>query len=115
MLLSLLLATLLFCLLPLDIPLLPWLLVVMGVQVTATALTTLTDAVAADAAARASKVLVLTAYSLAIDLGSAIGPIIGYVLNSAIDPYAAYWAAALCLLLLSLAWLVPNKEPQVSA
>ncbi len=115
LLLSLLLATLLFCLLPLDIPLLPWLLVVMGVQVTATALTTLTDAVAADAAARASKVLVLTAYSLAIDLGSAIGPIIGYVLNSAIDPYAAYWVAALCLLLLSLAWLVPNKEPQVSA
>ena len=86
----------------------------MGVQVTATALTTLTDAVAADAAMRASKVLVLTAYSLAIDLGSAIGPIIGYLLNSSIDPYAAYWAASLCLLLLSLAWLLPVKEPRLS-
>ena len=73
-----------------------------------------TDAVAADAAMRASKVLVLTAYSLAIDLGSAIGPIIGYLLNSSIDPYAAYWAASLCLLLLSLAWLLPVKEPRLS-
>ena len=115
LLLSLLLATLLFSLLPLDLPLWPWLFVVMGVQVTATALTTLTDAVAADAATRSSKVLVLTAYSLAIDLGSAIGPIIGYVLNSTVDRYAAYWVAAVCLLLLSLAWLVPKKEPQVAA
>ena len=82
----------------------------MGVQVTATALTTLTDAVAADAAMRASKVLVLTAYSLAIDLGSAIGPIIGYLLNSSIDPYAAYWAAALSLLLLGLIWLLPKSD-----
>ena len=109
LLLSLFLAALLFCLLPLDIPLLPWLFVVMGVQVTATALTTLTDAVAADAANRTAKVLVLTAYSLAIDLGSAIGPIIGYLLNSNIDPYAAYWMAALSLLALAGAWLSPAK------
>ena len=108
LLLSLFLAALLFCLLPLDIPLLPWLLVVMGVQVTATALTTLTDAVAADAANRAAKVLVLTAYSLAIDLGSAIGPIIGYLLNSNLDPYAAYWMAAVSLLALAAAWLWPK-------
>ena len=108
LLLSLFLAALLFCLLPLDIPLLPWLLVVMGVQVTATALTTLTDAVAADAANRAAKVLVLTAYSLAIDLGSAIGPIIGYLLNSNLDPYAAYWMAAVSLLALAVAWLWPK-------
>ena len=108
LLLSLFLAALLFCLLPLDIPLLPWLLVVMGVQVTATALTTLTDAVAADAANRAAKVLVLTAYSLAIDLGSAIGPIIGYLLNSNLDPYAAYWMAAVSLLALATAWLWPK-------
>ena len=108
LLLSLLLATLLFCLLPLEMPLLPWLLVVMGVQVTATALTTLTDAVAADAANRAAKVLVLTAYSLAIDLGSAIGPIIGYLLNSNLDPYAAYWMAAVSLLALAAAWLWPK-------
>ena len=113
LLLSLLLATFLFCLLPLEIPLLPWLLVVMGVQITATALTTLTDAIAADAATRSSKILVLTAYSLAIDLGSAIGPIVGYALNSTVDPYAAYWAAALFLLLLSFAWLLPRKASPI--
>ena len=110
LLLSLLLATGLFCLLPFNMPLFPWLLLVMGVQLTATALTTLTDAVAADAATRSSKILVLTAYSLAIDLGSAIGPFVGYVLNSVVDPYAAYWAAALSLGLISLAWLKPGKN-----
>lgn len=110
MLLALLLATVLFCLLPLNIPLLPWLLLVMGVQITATALTTLTDAVAADAATCSSKILVLTAYSLAIDLGSAIGPFIGYVLNSTIDPYASNWLAAASLLLLSFAWMLPDKR-----
>ena len=107
---SLFMATVLFCLLPFDIPLFPWLMIVMGVQVTATALTTLTDAVASDAASRSSKILVLTAYSLAIDLGSAIGPFLGYLLNSSVNPYAAYWAAALSLLLLAIAWIVPDKS-----
>jgi MFS family permease len=113
LLLSLLLATGLFCLLPLDIPLFPWLLLVMGVQLTATALTTLTDAVAADAATRSSKIMVLTAYSLAIDLGSAIGPFIGYVLNTTVNPYASYWMAAASLLLVSFAWFLPGRGNRV--
>lgn len=103
------LAALLFALLPLDIPLTPWLLVIMGVQVTATAITTLVDAVAADAAAGSSKILVLTAYSLAIDLGSAIGPFLAYLLNSSVNPYAAYWLTVLSLAALAAAWLVPRK------
>lgn len=113
LLLALFLATGLFCLLPLDIPLFPWLLLVMGVQLTATALTTLTDAVAADAATCSSKIMVLTAYSLAIDLGSAIGPFIGYVLNTTVDPYASYWLAAASLLLLSFVWMLPDRGNRI--
>ena len=39
-----------------------------------------------------------------------LSPIIGYLLNSSIDPYAAYWAAALSLLLLGLIWLLPKSD-----
>ncbi|MEN6566083.1 MAG: MFS transporter [Veillonellales bacterium] len=106
---SLLLAGFLFALIPLSIPLLPWLLIVIGIQLTATALTTITDAIASDAASRSSKYLVLTAYSVAIDFGAAIGPFIGYLLNGYVEAYAAYWGTAVILLLLTTAWLIPNK------
>ena len=106
---SLLAAAVLFALLPADLPLMLWLLIVMGVQVTATALTTLTDAVAADAASATSKILILTAYSLAIDLGSAIGPFLGYLLNSTVNPYAAYWMTTVALLALAMIWLSPQQ------
>ena len=108
---SLLLSALLFALLPVDMPLTLWLLIVMGIQVTATALTTLTDAVAADAASISSKILVLTAYSLAIDLGSALGPFVGYLLNSHVNPYAAYWMTTVSLLALAVVWILPARSP----
>ena len=107
---SLFLSALLFALLPVDLPIGPWLLIVMGVQLTATSITTLVDAVAADAAAVSSKVLVLTAYSLAIDLGSAIGPFVAYLLNSQMNPYAAYWLTAAALLSLAALWLLPGSR-----
>lgn len=101
----------LFMLTPLNIPLIPWLFVLIGLQFTATALTTLSDATASDAASRSSKVVVMTAYSLAIDFGAAVGPFAGYLLNGYVSTYAAYWAAAVVLLLISAGWLFyhPSK------
>jgi len=98
---TLLCASVLFMLTPIDIPLMPWLLVLIGIQLTATALTTLADAIASDAASTSSKVVVMTAYSLSIDFGAAIGPFAGYLLNGYVGAYAAYWAAAMVLLLMS--------------
>jgi MFS family permease len=101
---SLILGGLLFMLTPLGIPLEPWLLVLIGLQLTATALTTLADASASDEASRSSKVVVMTAYSLAIDLGAAVGPFTGYLLNSAVGTYASYWAASTVLILVAAGW-----------
>ncbi|MBM7868276.1 MFS transporter [Heliobacterium gestii] len=106
---SLLLAICLFALLPLDIPIIPWLLIVIGIQLAATALTTITDAIASDAASSSSKLLVLTAYSIAIDFGAAMGPFLGYLLNTFVQAYAAYWGAVGTLLLLTFAWLATGK------
>jgi len=101
----------LFMLTPLNIPLVLWLLVLIGLQFTATALTTLSDAIASDAASRSSKVIVMTAYSLSIDFGAAVGPFAGYLLNGYVGTYAAYWVAAVVLLLISAGWLFyqPSK------
>ena len=98
---TLICASVLFMLTPFDLPLLLWLLVLIGIQLTATALTTLADAIASDAASYSSKVTVMTAYSLSIDFGAAIGPFAGYLLNGYVGAYAAYWGAALVLLLMS--------------
>lgn len=106
---SLILASCLFALIPLDIPLLPWLLIVIGIQLTATSLTTISDTIASDAAASSSKLLVLTAYSVAVDFGAAIGPFLGYLLNTFLHAYAAYWGAVIVLLLLTLVWCLPCK------
>lgn len=106
---SLLFASCLFALIPLDIPLLPWLLIIVGVQLAATALTTISDTVVSDAASSSSKILVLTAYSIAVDFGAAAGPFLGYMLNSFIHAFASYWGAVILLLLLTLTWFVPSK------
>lgn len=106
---SLLLAGIFFILVPLSMPLIPWLMIVIGIQLTATALTTITDAIAADAASAASKFLVLTAYSIAVDVGAAVGPFLGYLLNTYVEPYAAYRMTVVLLLFVVVAWIIPNK------
>ena len=106
---SLFFGAILFMMSPFNIPLLLWLLVLIGLQFTATALTTLTDATASDVASHSSKVTVMTAYSLSIDLGAAIGPMTGYLLNVYIGTYAAYWAAASVLLLISIVWIFRHR------
>lgn len=94
-----------FALLPLSIPLLLWLAVILGIQITGTVLTTLADAVASDMAACTAKVAVMSWYSFAIDLGAALGPILAYLLNELWGGYAAYLSVAIILLLLAGKWL----------
>ena len=107
---SLLMASLLFALIPLEISLLYWLVLLIGIQITATILTTVIDAIASDIAViSSSKIAIMTAYSLAIDLGAALGPIVGYLMNIYWGVYASYWGAVLLLLLIAIKWLIPIR------
>ena len=81
-----------------------WLLLVIGVLLTATALTTLADAVACDAAVGRPQKAFMTAYSFSIDIGAALGPMTAFSMNSVWGPYAVYWLLAVLLLLLALKW-----------
>ena len=111
-------AGLLFGLITLSLPLPLWLLVLLGIQVAGTALTTVADVIAADAAALRPERsgLLLSSYALLVDLGSAIGPLAAYAINAFMGIDAAYSLAAFCLVLLGLAWLrgLPGNRTSAS-
>lgn len=101
----------LFAFLPADMGLLPWLLLLLLLQVTATALTTAGDAVAADTAVRSgAKIKVITAYSVLTDVGAAAGPAAAFVLNQYSSPWASCRLASLLLLLAAAGYFFVSRR-----
>ncbi|AHJ12862.1 MFS transporter [Sulfurospirillum multivorans] len=98
LLISTLLASILFALVSFDLPLWLWIGVLLLLQATATSLTTIADALAADTASNGAKIKIMTTYSLLIDFGAALGPMLAYVMNQFVHPYASFWFASLILL-----------------
>lgn len=101
----------LFAFLPADMGLLPWLLLLLLLQVTATALTTAGDAVAADTAVRSgAKIKVITAYSVLTDVGAAAGPAAAFALNQYSGPWASCRLASLLLLLAAAGYFFVSRR-----
>ncbi|MGE5702818.1 MAG: MFS transporter [Clostridia bacterium] len=92
----------LFALIPSSIPDLLWLCAILALQMTATAITTLADAAASRMAAGLSAGAVfLTSYSVLVDIGAAVGPLLGYLLP-------VEWLYPLCGVILcgmALSWV----------
>lgn len=105
-------AALLFSLIPMQMSLPMWLLLLIGVQVTATILTTIPDALASDAASSYSKSVVMTGYSFATDLGAALGPLAAYILTQFFGTYVAYWGSAALLAALLAKWYLAPPAPK---
>ncbi len=93
-----------FAIIPWKLPIGVWMLVVIFVMVTATALGTIMDAMAADAAKSTSVVAVMTAYSVSTDLGAAIGPTIIYGVVEAEYGLPATYMACACFFVLIGLW-----------
>lgn len=73
----------------------------------ATALTTLTDVLASDVARSSNVVSFLTTYSIAQDMGAALGPIISYALISLDNGLTyLYWGGSSIFLLLAIPWII---------
>lgn len=81
----------------LPMPVWPWLLILMGMQVTATSLTTLSDTIASDVAVHSARVKIMTLYSVLTDLGAALGPMAAYAANQYITPYASCYLGVVML------------------
>lgn len=83
-----------------------WLALVLLIQLAGTGITTLVDATGADVASgNANAPAVLGAHSFSIDLGSAVGPLIGYFLNSYSGIHVPFAISGLCLLLIAFMWI----------
>ena len=105
----LLFAAVLLGLMPFRMPLWLWLAAVAGMQITATALTTIGDAAVADAAVNQSRTTVMTLYVMATDIGAALGPLIGYFMAELWGVGSMYWGAAGLLAALSFWWFSGNR------
>jgi MFS family permease len=104
-------SALLFCASSLHMPILLLLLLLLGIELCSTALTTLSDALAADLASGTHTVLVITSYTLAVDLGSALGPMGGYAVINLFGVSAAYAVAGVLLALMGLIWSF-RRQPE---
>lgn len=103
-----------YALLPWGAPIYVWIVIVIFVMMTNTALTTLMDAMATDTARTSSVIAVMTAYSVITDLGAAIGPALIYVLFG--YPYGhifAYIACAIVFMLIGW-WYRPKQVRQTA-
>ena len=92
-----------------PLPLLLWFPCILFMQLTATMLTTLNDAAAADAAAVAGERMLLMAYALSVDVGAALGPLAAYGMNEFWSINAVYVCCAALFVLLSVRWRVAVK------
>lgn len=94
-----------FALVIVEVPFYIWIMFLLLLQLTGTALTTIADAAAADAASALENTAVLTWFSFFIDLGAALGPMIGYFLISLWGIEAAYGWIAVVLTVFFVKWM----------
>lgn len=93
-----------FGLVALSLPLPLWLIVLLGIQLTGTSLTTIADSVASDTASvRGGRVFMMW-YSFSVDLGAVLGPILAYLINDMWGMDAAYAGTAVLLLIFAVKW-----------
>ncbi|SDE49536.1 Predicted arabinose efflux permease, MFS family [Paenibacillus sp. UNCCL117] len=83
-----------YAFLPWELPLGVWLAIVIFVMATSTLLGTIMDAMAADAARATAVVPVITAYTVATDLGAAVGPTLVYGIAG--EPFGLVFAYVGC-------------------
>lgn len=114
--LSLIVAAASLALIPMSLPLGAWIVIVLISLLSATSLTTVMDTLASDAAKSTNAVSLMTVYSLAIDLGAALGPVLAYaLLDLAGGLQWIYLGGAFVFLLMIAVWRRPGVVPNVVA
>jgi MFS family permease len=94
-----------FAMIPFALPLYTWLIAIVFVMLCATSLTTLKDALASDVAKKTSAITVMTVYSVALDLGAALGPFLSYLLiRMEYGLFYVYIGASCILLCIAFVW-----------
>lgn len=94
-----------FLLIPFSLPFYLWMIIILLVLLASTALTTLMDSLASDVAKKKSVITVMTVYSVALDLGAALGPFLSYlVIRVEYGLFYIYIGGACILVSLATMW-----------
>ncbi len=102
-------AAILFYCATLNLPAYLWLSVMLLIQLTATSLTTGIDKIAYDVATTASSKTFLTLYSLSLDIGASIGPVLAFALTSKWGIHSVYLLMSSILMALFITWSVKTQ------
>jgi len=108
-------SSVLFALVPVRLPTVFWLALVLAVLLTATITGTVSDALACDAAYGSGRKMLMAAYTFAVDLGAAIGPLVAYSADEIWGPFAVYWIVAAVMLLSAWRWYARRDSASASA
>jgi MFS family permease len=104
-------AVILLAMTPLNIPLMLWLPILLVHVLIASVLTMVMDTFIGDYASKVTnKVVIMTLFTIIVDLGAALGPIIGFTLEQFMGLTNLFWLGAAICLSLSIAWIIPYKE-----
>jgi MFS family permease len=93
---------------PLPLPV--WFPCILLMQLTATMLTTLNDAAAADTAAVAGERTLLMTYALCVDAGAALGPLVAYGMIEVVGIHAVYAGCAALFAMLLVRWRMAARR-----
>lgn len=102
--------SLFFALIPFGVSIVSLTILLLCFQLMSTIMITLNDSLASDVASQTSKVRVMTAYTVTVDFGSALGPLIGYLIIDWSGIYSLYWMTSGLLCLVGLFWYYQLKK-----
>ncbi|MGD6792625.1 MFS transporter [Metabacillus indicus] len=92
-----------------------WIASALAVLLGATAISTLSDAIAVDAAKHARIVPFLTLYSVFQDVGAAFGPFLGYAIIELENGFSyLYWGGTIVFSLMGLLWIFLHGEKNIA-
>lgn len=94
-----------------PLPLSIWFICILGLQLSATALNTISEAAAASTAAKSGGRTLLMHYALFVDVGAAAGPLVAYGMNALLGINAVYLFSTGLFVALALVWLVLPVKP----
>jgi MFS family permease len=108
-------ATVLMAAIPVRLPFGIWLALIFTLLLVSSLVTTLSDAVASDSASTTSAVAVMTTYAMALDVGAAIGPTLGYGVEALLGESSMFWVSAIVLGGLTIQWTWTSRATKQAA
>ncbi|MGN8648053.1 MFS transporter [Gracilibacillus sp. HCP3S3_G5_1] len=83
----------------------PLLVLLLLFQLISTIIVTTTDTIAVQAASKTNKVKVMTAHTIVVDVGAALGPLLAFLLMSVYNLAVVYYLSGLLFALLGVSWI----------